>query len=147
MFFCNIKEKKVTNNNNPWWKTMPAIIVGIATTLGGLSAIYAEINNWEIFEKFFPATTIHSTPFFMKNFLTKEDLDGKSKWELVIMRNEVFARHGRRFKRLDIQEYFNNQSWYKPIYLPENFPSYLLSEIQINNVKFIIKREKEIIYL
>lgn len=34
---------------------------------------------------------------------------------LRIMRNEILARHGYRFKSKDLQEYFGKQSWYKPI--------------------------------
>jgi hypothetical protein len=33
---------------------------------------------------------------------------------LRIMRNEILARHGYRFKSKDLQEYFGKQTWYKP---------------------------------
>lgn len=34
---------------------------------------------------------------------------------LRIVRNEIWARHGYRFSSADLQEYFNKQSWYKPV--------------------------------
>jgi hypothetical protein len=48
--------------------------------------------------------------------LTSEDLAGKSLWELKIMRNEIFARHGYKFKSEEMKNYFNKQKWYEPKY-------------------------------
>ncbi|MFA5122223.1 YARHG domain-containing protein [Zavarzinia sp.] len=42
------------------------------------------------------------------------DMAGKTAWELDIMRNEIFARHGYIFKRNDLSDYFSNQPWYRP---------------------------------
>jgi hypothetical protein len=44
--------------------------------------------------------------------LIEHDLQGKSKWELEVMRNEIFARHGRPFRRPALQKYFESQLWY-----------------------------------
>ena len=38
----------------------------------------------------------------------------KTPAELRLLRNEVFARHGRTFKSADLQGYFSKQPWYKP---------------------------------
>ena len=59
--------------------------------------------------------------------VTEADLSGKSAWNLDIMRNEIFARHGRRFRSRELQNYFNQQSWYRPLYSPDDFPVSLLS--------------------
>jgi hypothetical protein len=45
---------------------------------------------------------------------SEADLEGKSTWELDVMRNEFFARHGYVFKRTDLAAHFNAQSWYVP---------------------------------
>ncbi len=45
--------------------------------------------------------------------LTEADLAGKSDWELRVGRNEIYARHGRKFKDSALQNYFNGCSWYK----------------------------------
>jgi hypothetical protein len=42
------------------------------------------------------------------------DLDGKPRAELRLLRNEVFARHGRTFSSSDLQRHFGRQPWYKP---------------------------------
>jgi hypothetical protein len=35
-------------------------------------------------------------------------------YQLEILRNEIYARHGRIFKRQDLQQYFGSQTWYYP---------------------------------
>jgi len=45
--------------------------------------------------------------------LSASDLAGKSGWELDIMRNTIFAKYGRIFRRRDLQEYFDRQPWYR----------------------------------
>ncbi|WP_158978766.1 YARHG domain-containing protein [Cellulophaga sp. L1A9] len=47
-------------------------------------------------------------------YLTEEILKTKSKKELRLLRNEVFARKGHVFKSEDLIEYFNKKAWYKP---------------------------------
>jgi len=73
-------------------------------------------------------------------YLTDGDLIGKSRYDLKIMRNEIFARHGYIFKsNPDMVEYFNNQSWYTPRYYDVTS---MLSNIEQANVKKIQTYEK-----
>lgn len=46
--------------------------------------------------------------------LGKADLENRDPWELRIMRNEIYARHGYIFKLPELKEYFLMQSWYVP---------------------------------
>jgi len=50
--------------------------------------------------------------------LKESEFDGFSKWELDVMRNAIYARHGRTFKRQDLQSFFDSLSWYlsNPLY-------------------------------
>ncbi len=45
--------------------------------------------------------------------LTAADLSGKTASELRLARNEIYARHGRKFNDSTLQSYFNSCSWYK----------------------------------
>jgi hypothetical protein len=72
-------------------------------------------------------------PLFQQRLLTLADLKGRSAWELTVMCNEIYARHGRKFKEQKLQRYFESQSWYKPRYSGEEFPDSLLSEIELKN--------------
>jgi len=86
------------------------------------------------------ASSPSSTPaylFLSERRISEQDLAGKSALELDIMRNEVFARYGRRFKDPELQSYFSSQPWYKPLYAPDQFPEELLTPIEMQNVTYI----------
>lgn len=46
--------------------------------------------------------------------LTVEDLEGFTREELRLLRNTIYARHGRVFQSPDLQWYFERRSWYAP---------------------------------
>lgn len=46
--------------------------------------------------------------------VTPKDLENKSKEQLRIMRNWIYARHGYIFKSKDLTEYFEKFPWYEP---------------------------------
>ncbi|MBD2144047.1 YARHG domain-containing protein [Sphaerospermopsis sp. FACHB-1194] len=83
-------------------------------------------------------TNINNNYFWLsQRRVTAADLSGKSGYELDIMRNTIFAVHGRRFNTPELQAYFNQQSWYNPQYSPQEFPVDLLSKIEVENAEFI----------
>jgi hypothetical protein len=47
--------------------------------------------------------------------LNESELAAKSCFELKIMRNEIYARHGYIFKTADMRAYFSRQNWYRPL--------------------------------
>lgn len=53
--------------------------------------------------------------------LTRADLQGLSKEELRLARNEIFARHGMIFGVADLDAYFGEKSWYKPTVAYDDF--------------------------
>jgi serine/threonine-protein kinase len=70
--------------------------------------------------------------------LTAGDFARRTSWELRIMRNEIFARHGYIFKTPEMRSYFAQQSWYSPRY---DDVSRLLSDVEVRNVKMIKSSE------
>jgi hypothetical protein len=78
-----------------------------------------------------------SKPLFQQRLLTSADLKGHNGWELTLMRNEIYARHGRQFKEQKLQRYFGSQSWYQPRYAPGEFPDSVLSQIELKNAIMI----------
>jgi len=85
-----------------------------------------------------------AVPAFMSRPLTEAELMGKSTWELDVMRNEIYARHGRRFARSDLQSYFSAQPWYRPLYAPDEFPTSLLTAVQKRNVELIQRYQQQL---
>ena len=74
--------------------------------------------------------------------LQEEDISWLSKEELRAARNEIYARHGRKFDDPEIQERFNKCSWYQGTVDPDKFDDSVLSEIEKDNIKTIEKVEK-----
>lgn len=66
--------------------------------------------------------------------ITYDDVEGKSAEELRLMRNYIFARRGYIFESEDLKEYFEQFSWYVPLYYDVT-PR--LSDIEKYNVTFI----------
>ena len=70
--------------------------------------------------------------------LSASDLSGYTDWELYVARNEIYARHGRRFQNQDLQTYFDGKDWYEPLYSPEEFDANVtLSDVEIANAETI----------
>ncbi len=73
------------------------------------------------------------------NLLDDSDLVNRTKRELRLMRNTIFARHGRIFVSEDLQEYFSKFSWYYPV--REDVSVNELTEIENHNLVLIQRYE------
>ncbi|MBR5344137.1 MAG: YARHG domain-containing protein [Oscillospiraceae bacterium] len=74
-------------------------------------------------------------------YLTEADLKDLSWQQCTLARNEIYARHGRKFLTKEIADYFNSKTWYKGTIEPAAFGESLLSEIERANVNFIMQYE------
>jgi len=72
-----------------------------------------------------------------RRYLTPEELQGLSTDQLVIVRNEIFARKGRYFKDDTLRAYFSQFPWYQP--RAWDVP---LSPIEQANVKLVQSLEQ-----
>jgi hypothetical protein len=79
--------------------------------------------------------------FFENKTISERMLNGLSLHELRLLRNEVYARHGRMFRAEWLQQYFYFQPWYNP---DENFKDEELSGNDKLNVETIVKFENRI---
>lgn len=79
---------------------------------------------------------------FQSTALKEEMLAGLSLHELRLMRNEFYARHGRTFTAMWLQQYFDFQPWYKAT--EEGQPPVELSELEKLNVEAILRVEKRL---
>ena len=68
-------------------------------------------------------------------------LQGLSLHELRLLRNEIYARHGRMFRAEWLQQYFYTQPWYNP---DENFKDEELSGNDKTNVETIVRYENRV---
>ena len=81
----------------------------------------------------------------MENFqsvaLTEDLLKGLSLMELRMIRNEIWARRGRKFETPGIRQYFEWRDWYKPL---KDQRKVKLSETEQQNVNLILAQEAKI---
>ena len=56
-------------------------------------------------------------------------------------KNEIYARNGRTFVSPELQNWFNMQYWYTPIYSPEQFSDAMLNSYETANVQMLTDAE------
>jgi hypothetical protein len=79
---------------------------------------------------------------FENQLLTEKMLHGLGLHELRLLRNEVYARHGRTFGAAWLQQHFSFQTWYTPV--EEGQQPSELSAIEKQNVETIVAYEKKL---
>jgi len=112
-----------------------AIIRGVGT---GGAAITVKANNVKKVIGINVVTAITPREFIISNsdthLLSESEIMHLSNAELVIARNEIYARHGMIFGSKALSEWFEAQSWYIPIYAMADFDYNRLSDIENKNV-------------
>lgn len=73
--------------------------------------------------------------------LSDQMLKGLGLYELRLLRNEIYARHGRQFMAAWLSQYFYSQPWYLP---DDNFKDEQLSGFDKQNVLTIVAYENKI---
>ena len=81
-------------------------------------------------------------PDSSERLLTEVDLVGLSNDDLRKARNEIVARHGRRFKDSELQAYFNSKAWYNGTIDSDDFDNQaMLNDIERSNMEFLKQHE------
>ena len=76
-------------------------------------------------------------------YITKADLEGFDAQTCKLARNELYARHGRKFDDETLQNYFNGCSWYQGTIEAKDFDESVLSDIEKANRDMIVEYETE----
>ena len=84
-------------------------------------------------------TMLTQTAEAVENVCDHKTLSTKTPAELVVIRNTVFAKHGRKFKSADLRSHFSQQSWYTP---NAKYSDSMLSEEDIRCVESVKLWEK-----
>lgn len=88
-------------------------------------------------------------PYSSNVYVDESDLYGLSEWQVRIARNEIYARHGRRFKDQELQNYFDSCSWYRGTMSPSEFSAKeksILNSCEKKNLITISKYETSMGY-
>lgn len=80
-------------------------------------------------------------------YLTDEELSRYSAEDLELAKNEIYARHGRKFVTDRIADYFAGKSWYQGTIDAETFdamsPESVFNEYELANIEKIVEWEKK----
>lgn len=82
-------------------------------------------------------------PDSSSRYLTEDDVKYMSDWEKKIARNEIYARHGRKFNSEELQQYFNSKDWYTPSIEAKDFKDEMLNDVERYNTRFISQFENK----
>ena len=85
-------------------------------------------------------------PTSSSEYLTMSDLEGFSQDDCRVARNELYARHGRRFDDPNLQAYFDAFDWYEGTIAPADFDESVMNEYEMANRDLIIQYEKNMGY-
>ncbi len=78
---------------------------------------------------------------FQESPITPDLLHGLSLFELRLLRNEVYARHGKRFHTEWLQIHFEMEDWY---HAGTSFAEPKLNAVEARNVELIVKEEQKL---
>lgn len=100
--------------------------------------LWSELLNWQVPKKDVEEALNSGPgwPELSQRVMTADDLEYHSGYELTLMRNEIFARHGRIFKDPLLAEYFGSRRWYKP---RRDFNEKSLTAVERRNVQAIMQ--------
>ena len=80
-------------------------------------------------------------PFSSRRLITLDDIREYQPIYIDYIRNEIFARHGYIFSKLEYSRFFESKEWYKK---NSNFSDSDLNSIELQNVEFLKKYKEKI---
>jgi len=121
-----------------------AVVIAVGFWLlraGGLAWLSSQ---WRAFASNSHSTSVSNAglfaPYTQSRKVTSADLKGKTAFQLDVMRNEIYARHGFKFgskRRKDLANYFGSKAWYRPNTDDQNVAYSRFNPTERYNVRFI----------
>jgi hypothetical protein len=101
-----------------------------------LTILNTRLGQWASAEEDKPPSDVSplEDPSQLDHLITVDQLSNLSRRDLRILRNTVYARHGRLFKSKLLQAYFDNMVWYAP---DTGFTEKRLTKTDITNIRLI----------
>lgn len=77
--------------------------------------------------------------FLSTRYITYDDISDYDRGQIRVLKNSIYARHGRIFKDKQLREYFSNQSWYRGT--RNEIPAKEFNKFENANIAFLKKYE------
>lgn len=85
-------------------------------------------------------------PNSSNDYIDYDECESLNELECKIARNEIYARHGRKFTDESLQGYFDACTWYEGTVEAGDFSESILNEYELKNLKTITDYEKQMGY-
>lgn len=139
----SIGEKKLKKYNNvevdvtgSLWAENDIIYIDVQELLGELPETEKET------ETETEAEEDYILPESNSKYLTETDVAGLSLKEINYAKNEIYARHRRKFDSPELQRYFGSKTWYKAEIDPYDFSTNVFNSYERKNVQFLAQKEE-----
>lgn len=83
-------------------------------------------------------------PDSSSRLLTNADVKNLTLREINYAKNEIYARHGRKFDSKELRDYFNSKDWYYGTIDPEDFSPSVFNSYEKKNIQFLSNKEEAI---
>lgn len=133
-----------------WWPSDTGLPLGEPRALRDVQVLlddgeeFSNVSNSQSSETSTSASSSSTGDYILPDSSTRlysaSELQSYSQYELMLARNEIYARHGRGFNDQEIRQYFQSKSWYQQRYTAEEFdslPNSPLTSIEQQNIKTI----------
>ena len=80
-------------------------------------------------------------PESSSRYLTDADISGLTLQQINYAKNEIYARHGRKFQSAELQNYFNSKSWYSGTIEAADFDESVLNDFEKKNAELLSSKE------
>ncbi|MDO5538489.1 MAG: YARHG domain-containing protein [Eubacteriales bacterium] len=85
-------------------------------------------------------------PDSSQRYITREELQGLTEEQILLARNEIYAKHGRIFNNEKLDEYFRGKNWYMPSVegaeFTEEYAARVFNDYEIKNISAIVEYEE-----
>lgn len=140
---CSIRKKKLKRYNNvevevtgSLWAENDFVYIDVQDLLGDLPETETETET--------EADSAYILPESNSRYLTDADVARLSLKEINYAKNEIYARHGRKFDSPELQNYFNSKKWYKGTVDPDDFSTNVFNNYERENIRFLVQKEESI---
>ena len=89
-------------------------------------------------------TSEYIFPDVASRYLNRSEVEALSLQAICYAKNEVYAMHGRKFRSIELQEYFASKSWYFGMIEPDEFSDKVFNDFERQNIQLLVSCEEAI---
>ena len=78
-------------------------------------------------------------------YLTQDDVSKLSLQAVCYAKNELYARHGRKFLSQELKDYFNDKTWYEGTVDPDSFSPGVFNTYENDNLLLLVSAEEKLL--